>query len=123
MAFLGCWPPVLKITSEIKTYDEDRVCFIKDKIIRSKQCCEFLIACDGEFIIRKWLPVLFIGDLPIADYEKQAKNTYCFYCHEPRELPKKGIITLGWHPDLPKMDTSFEWCKGAVVKCRKLSKS
>lgn len=69
---------------------------VADRPREFTEAIEILVHTTGEFPIRALSPVLFIGDVKIAHYEREGENTYRFYAYNPDELKEGAPISLGW---------------------------
>lgn len=103
-------PEIREVEAVRVRYEEPRQRYVGPNQVREfPEAVEIRIRTSEEFIPRALSPVLYVGDVPIPDFEPAGENLYRFLAFEPEKLREGAPISLGW-PDLPatRRQTSYQ---------------
>ncbi len=63
---------------------------------RLERTVEFLVETDGPIPVRALSPVVYVGDVPVAEVAADDDTHYRFTAMEPERLEEGAPVTLGW---------------------------
>lgn len=89
-------PQVLEVSLRLARYPEPRTHFVGTERFEASEAVELLVRTASEIPARALSPALFVGGVPIVEYELAGPNQYRFYAFDFRRLPLGAPISLGW---------------------------
>ena len=108
-------PEVLSVKASKVRFPQPRLYYVGTRPVLAEEAVEILVRTDGPFPVRTLSPAIFIGDVPILDYETMDRNVYRFLAYDPSGLREGTAISLGW-PQFPrrKIKTRFVYRLGSA---------
>jgi hypothetical protein len=92
-------PDIRRVEAVTRRYRRPRVTYEGLERIEHKQAVELLVETTGPFPVRALAPVLYIGDEPVPDWEREDDNRYRFFAFRPERLEEGAPLGLGWPGD------------------------
>jgi hypothetical protein len=91
-------------------YRQPRLAAEGTNLVEHPQAIEMVVNTDAPFPIRALSPVLYVGGVPVADYEHAGPNRYRFVAYNEAQLADGAEIALGWpgRPPAPQ-DTALRY--------------
>ena len=63
---------------------------------QTSEAVEIMVRTAAPLPIRALSPVIFVGDVPVEDYEVAGLNLYRYVAFDPRALVGGAPVSLGW---------------------------
>ena len=103
-------PDVVSIEMELARYPEPRIFFVGTERRTTQRAVEFVVRTSSELPERALSPALFVGDIPVLDYETVGRNTYRFFGYDFERFRADAPLALGW-PQFPdrRVNTRFRY--------------
>ncbi len=94
----GPWalPRVLAVEFRPVKYPEPRTYYVGRERRQTSEAVEILVRTAAPLPTRALSPVVFVGDLAVADYDVAEPNLYRFVAFDPRSLVAGAPVSLGW---------------------------
>jgi hypothetical protein len=92
-------PQIENIEIKLIPYEAPKLRYFKSSFSKYSQAIEFLITTDAPIPVRALSPVLYIGEIPLAEGETIKENSYRFLAFEINELKDNTPIYFGWQGD------------------------
>jgi hypothetical protein len=92
-------PDIRRVEAVLRRYRRPRVTYEGLERIEHKQAVEILVETTGPFPVRALAPVLYVGDEPVADWEREDDSRYLFFAFHTERLEKGAPLSLGWPGD------------------------
>jgi len=94
-------PQLLAVQVRHVRYPQPKLRFRGLDLVPFPEAVEILLTTSGPFPIQAYSPAIFIGDVPIIEYEAAGPNRYKFLAFDFRNLVEGAVISLGW-PQIPE---------------------
>lgn len=106
----GLLPEIVGVEAVRMRYDRPRVYYADRKRREAREAVEIMVRTSDEFPIADVSPALFVGEVPLVEYEGVGPNLYRFFAFQFEKLREGEPISLGW-PDSPehKVRTNFHY--------------
>jgi hypothetical protein len=103
-------PEVVGVEARRVRYRTPRIYFAGREQREASEAVEIQVRTAGPLPVRDLSPVLFVGEVPLGEYEPAGRHLYTFYAYEPGRLQEGAPIALGW-PYAPdrKIPTRFRY--------------
>lgn len=104
-------PRVLDITTRFQAYETPKLRYIGiDEVSEFKEAVEIIVRTDSPFLVKAVMPVIFVGESMVNDFEAVDSTLYRFFAFDYKKLREGSPIYIGW-PDQPenKIDTDFKY--------------
>jgi hypothetical protein len=95
-------PDILDIKITRIPYQAPKPRYFETYLAKYTEAIEFLVKTTGPLPIRALSPVLYVGDVPINEYEVVGENIFRFLAFEPDQLVEGAPISLGWPGQPPE---------------------
>jgi hypothetical protein len=95
-------PEIVDIKIMRISYQGPKRRFFVSYLAKYTEAIEFLVKTTGPLPIRALSPVLYVGDVPINEYEVVGENIFRFLAFEPDQLVEGAPISLGWPGQPPE---------------------
>ncbi len=107
---LWALPEIVGIEIERRQYPEPRVYYEGTRRVEVKEAVEIRVRTSAEIKARAITPALYVGDVPLPEFETTGPNQYRFFAYEPGRLPDDAPIALGWpgEPE-PRQESRFRY--------------
>lgn len=89
-------PRIISSTALRTSYSKPVIRFIRGVEVKFASAIEIIVATDRPIPATAITPVLFVGDIEIADFETTEDGSYRFFAFEPEALQDGAPISLGW---------------------------
>lgn len=103
-------PKILSVTSSIRRFTQPQPFF--DGAVRKelREIVEIMVRTDSSIPARALAPALYIGEVPIIEYEMPQPNLYRFVALDPQILQEGAVISFGWPVDpTTRVETKFRY--------------
>jgi hypothetical protein len=106
-------PDVLSVKASKVRFPQPRLYYVGTRPVLAEEAVEILVRTDRPFPVRALSPAIFVGDVPILDFETMDRNAYRFLSYDSSSLREGAAISLGW-PQFPqrKVKTRFVYHLG-----------
>jgi hypothetical protein len=106
-------PDILSVRAARVRYQQPIVYYAGRDRRETREAVEIVVQTSAELPIADVSPALFVGDVPLPEYNGMGPNQYKFYAFEFQKLEEGAPIALGW-PELPrqKVMTNFRYQLG-----------
>lgn len=89
-------PRVLDVRIRPVRFPEPRVFYAGTERRQTTEAVEIVVRTAAPLPIRAVSPVVYVGDVVVADYDTTGDNLYRFVAFEPRTLLPDAPVSLGW---------------------------
>ena len=106
----GFLPMIIDVKAVRVLYERPRVYYLQRQRRETREAVEIMVRTAERFPIASISPALFVGEVPLVEYEGMGPNVYRFFAFEFAKLRLGDPISLGW-PYLPerKVRTNFRY--------------
>ncbi len=103
-------PEVVGVESRRVRYATPRVYFAGREQREAREAVEIQVQTAGPLPVRDLSPVLFVGEVPLGEYEPAGRHLYTFFAYEPGRLQEGAPVALGWtYASHRKIPTRFRY--------------
>jgi hypothetical protein len=95
-AELWALPRVLAVDFRSVKFDVPRTYFVGRERRQTSEALEIMVRTASPLPIRALSPAIYVGDLPVEDYEVAGHNLYRFLMFDIGGLRAGAPISLGW---------------------------
>lgn len=89
-------PRVLDVAFRPVTYPEPRIYYAGQERRQTREAVEIMVRTAAPLPIRALSPVVYVGELAVADYDVAGRNLYRYLVFDPRALVADAPVSLGW---------------------------
>jgi hypothetical protein len=109
-------PRVLGVDFRPVTYPEPRTYYVGQERRQTSEAVEIMVRTAGPLPVRALSPVVYVGELAVADYDVAGTNLYRYVAFEPRALVADAPVALGWpgSPPASRVALSVRYRPSAV---------
>lgn len=112
----GSLPTVIGVKAVRVRYKRPRVYYLRRQRREAREAVEIMVRTADRLPIASISPTLFVGEVPLVEYEGAGPNLYRFFAFEFTKLRQGDPISLGW-PYFPerKVRTKFRYQPGGGI--------
>ncbi|MGH8627802.1 MAG: hypothetical protein ACREYC_21845 [Gammaproteobacteria bacterium] len=106
----GLLPQIVGVEAVRMRYERPRVYYADRQRREAREAVEIMVRTSEELPIADVSPALFVGEVPLVEYEGAGPNVYRFFAFQFEKLREGDPISLGW-PYSPehKVRTNFRY--------------
>ena|SRR2546428_13962251 len=106
----GFLPMIIDVKAVRVRYERPRVYYLHRQRREAREAVEIMVRTADRLPISSISPALFVGEVPLVEYEGAGPNVYRFFAFEFAKLRQGDPISLGW-PYSPerKVRTNFRY--------------
>jgi hypothetical protein len=106
----GLLPMIIGVEAVRVRYDRPRVYYAHRQRRKAREAVEIMVRTAGRLPIASISPALFVGGVPLVEYEGAGPNRYRFFAFEFSKLRRGDPISLGWPYSLErKVRSNFRY--------------
>ena len=94
-------PEVLSIEASKVNYPQSRLYYVETRPVLATEAVEIIVRTAKPFPVRAWSPAIFVGEVPVVEYETAGPKAYRFFAYDLKSLREGSSISLGW-PQFPE---------------------
>jgi hypothetical protein len=99
-------------------YERPRVYYLRRQRRQTREAVEIVVRTADRLPIASISPALFVGEVPLVEYEGVGRNLYRFFAFEFAKLRPGDPIALGWPYSPKKVRTNFRYQPGSGILVR-----
>ena len=93
-------PRIERVTTRLATYEVPRIFYVGQERKEIRRALEITIKTASRIPSLDRSPILWVGEVPVAEMEAVGVNEYRFYALDPAVLRDGAVIAFGWpHPE------------------------
>jgi hypothetical protein len=114
----GLLPMIIGVKAVRVRYERPRVYYLRRQRLRAREAVEIMVRTADRLPIASISPALFVGEVPLVEYEGVGRNQYRFFAFEFAKLRRGDPISLGWPYSPKRVRTNFRYqpSNGILVK-------
>jgi hypothetical protein len=114
----GFLPMIIDVKAVRVRYERPRVYYLHRQRRATREAVEIIVRTADRLPITSISPALFVGEVPLVEYEGVGPNVYRFFAFEFAKLRRGDPISLGWPYSPKKVRTNFRYQprSGILVK-------
>jgi hypothetical protein len=93
-------PEIVELSASLQRYESPRVFHLRNRLREVREAVEVIVRTSRPIPATAITPVLYIGDVPLEDYETMSRAQYRFFGAEPERLREGAPISFGY-PYIP----------------------
>jgi hypothetical protein len=103
-------PRVTGVEVSLVNLSPPRQFYYRGRLVAHNRAVQLLVRTSGPLPVRDVTPVIFIGDVQVAQYRRVGVNLYRFFIYDVEKLRPGAPIAFGW-PFAPqaKIPTDFRF--------------
>jgi hypothetical protein len=92
----GSLPEIIGVEAMRMRYSQPRVYYAERERREAREAIEIIIRTSHEFPMTNLSPALFVGDVPLIEYEGAGPSLYRFFAFDFEKLRAGDPVSLGW---------------------------
>jgi hypothetical protein len=114
----GLLPMIIGVKAVRVRYERPRVYYLHRQRRSTRDAVEIMVRTADRLPIASISPALFVGEVPLVEYEGVGRNQYRFFAFEFTKLRRGDPISLGWPYSRKRVRTSFRYQPGSGILVR-----
>jgi hypothetical protein len=111
----GLLPMIIGVKAVRVRYERPRVYYLRRKRLQAREAVEIIVRTAHRLPITSISPALFVGEVPLIEYEGVGPNVYRFFAFDFAKLRPGDPISLGWPYSPKKVRTNFRYQPGSGI--------
>jgi hypothetical protein len=114
----GFLPMIIDVKAMRVRYERPRVYYLRRQRRATREAVEIIVRTANRLPITSISPALYVGEVPVVEYEGVGPNVYRFFAFEFAKLRPGDPISLGWPYSPKRVRTNFRYqpSNGILVK-------
>jgi hypothetical protein len=89
-------PRILEVAFRPVKHEVPRIYYVGRERRQTSETVEIMVRTAAPLPIRALSPVIYVGDVPVEDYEVAGRNLYKYLAFNPSALLPGAPVSLGW---------------------------
>lgn len=111
----GFLPMIIDVKTVRVRYERPRAYYLRRQRRVAREAVEIMVRTADRLPIASISPALFVGEVPLVEYERVSRNLYRFFAFEFAKLRPGDPIALGWPYSPKKVRTNFRYQPGSGI--------